>query len=75
MLKMMHRVTKQFLLIAGASLFGLFLYFGVRKFLILSGIPVTDDNIRYGVIFIVLIIGILVTEQPYIPQLQLMMVC
>jgi hypothetical protein len=45
MLKMMHRVTKQFLLIAGASLFGLLLYYGVRKFLILSGIPVTDDKI------------------------------
>jgi len=43
---MMHRVTKQFLLIAGASLFGILLYYGVREILILSGIPVTKDNVR-----------------------------
>jgi len=54
----MQHITKQILLIIGASLFGLLLYYGVREALMLSGIPVTKENIRYGVIIIVLTIGL-----------------
>lgn len=54
----MQFVIRQLFICTGAILFGIVLYFGVKTILIIFSIPVTDDNLTYGVSFVVLTIGL-----------------